>query len=769
MTIRTRLLLIVLAVWLPAVISFALLARFTYLREVGDAREHVQQMAENVALALEQALERRAETARLLAASLALRDADLHRFHAEARAAVRDSGDWVFLADRGHQLLNTLREDPLPTPLPRAQGAPFVETGPALYYSDHGPLLRKPVLALFAPERHVAPPRWNVGVSFPFSVLQELVQARAYPEGSVAAVINRDQVVLARSRDPEKWVGVRATGDLQRRAVANDTGFAESVTLDGVPSLTYLGPADRWGCRVVIALPQATLTAAAKRLTLQAFAAAGVLLVLGLLAALAAARRISAPMHALHRAALGLGRDEVPPRLDTGVREADAVSAALHEAGTRIGQATRTLECRVAEAVQQAREAQEKLLTAQKHEALGRLTGGLAHDFNNLLQTISTAHHVLDRVIGDGSSAGGGGAPRRVLDGAMRATARAADLIRQMLAFGREQPLAARAVSLGDLVLHSQELTGPALGRRIGLAADIAPALPPLFVDPAQLELALLNLVFNARDALPDGGQVRIEGRLARGDEAAGLGPGASAGTGAGIRRFACVAVADDGPGMDAATVARAFEPYFTTKPVGAGSGLGLAQVLAFARQSGGDARIDSAPGRGTRVTMLLPVCEDAAAGTGASGGAGAPSAAGPAADAATPLRVLMVEDDVLVASVVKPALEGLGHRVTLCVSADAAMAVLARGEAFDVLFTDVVMPGTMNGMDLVAWCAQHCPALPAVIATGFMPHRTAPGGARLLRKPYALGDLARALREARAAGAVAAAPADGVARDAAS
>jgi signal transduction histidine kinase len=722
LNIRTRLLLLVLAVSLPAVLGFGLLARAIYLKEVEDAQQHVEQAAEDLRLAVEQALERRAEMARVLAASTAVRDGDLRRFHEEASAAAGDGADWVVLVDRQWQLVNTLRPFPLSAPLPRVPNAPFVTDGPALFYTERGPLLQKPVMALFTPQPGVSPPRYNVGVSLPLSMLQPLVEERRYPQGSVAAVINRDQLVLARSRDPDKWIGTQATGNLRQRARSGHTGFAPSVTLDGIASMTYLSKPDRFGCSVVIALPQSALAGAARRLTLQAFAASGALLVIGLCLALYAARRISAAVQALRQAAVQVGRDEIPPRLHTAVVDVDEVGAALHEAGVRIGESTRVLETRVAEAVRQTREAQERLLVAQKHEALGRLTGGIAHDFNNLLQTISTAHHVLDRFATDGPQ-------RRVLDGAMRATSKAAALIRHMMVFGRGQPLAPQPVFLADLLLKSQELTSKALGQRIGLTAAIEPELPALFVDPTQLELALLNLVFNARDAMPDGGHVVIEGRLARPEETAGLGEG----------RFACLEVSDDGCGMDAHTLERAFDPYFTTKPVGAGSGLGLAQVLSFARSSGGDARIRSAPGTGTRVTLYLPTNAVAAA---------RPDVTPPVPAPTAPLDILMVEDDVLVSSVVKPALEGLGHHVTLYGSADEAAAVLSQGHQFDVLFTDVVMPGTMSGMDLLQWCKANHPALPAVVATGFTTHRLDPG-VQVLGKPYGVDELVTALHQA--------------------
>jgi CheY-like chemotaxis protein len=247
-----------------------------------------------------------------------------------------------------------------------------------------------------------------------------------------------------------------------------------------------------------------------------------------------------------------------------------------------------------------------------------------------------------------------------------------------------------------------------------------------VLADPTQLELALLNVIFNARDAMPGGGTVTVRAWTVDGrDEGLDDAP------------FVRIDVQDTGTGMDAETLARVFEPYFTTKPVGSGSGLGLPQVQAFARQSGGNVRITSDPGQGTCVTMLLPVANGAAAPE-------APAAA-PAARKHRALRVLMVEDDILVASVVPTALEHEGHRVTLCRTADDARVLLAQGAPVDVLFTDVVMPGSMTGLELVAWCRENRPEVPGLLATGYSA-RTPEGAWKILRKPYSIEDLLDAL-----------------------
>lgn len=731
MSIRIRLLLLVFAVWLPAVAGLGLLARATYLREADAARQHIQQLAQSLSFIIDREIDKRAVMAKALGALSAIGDGDLARFHAEAKAATEGTGSWAFLVDRDAMLVNTLWPSGDAPPLRRQPNRPMVSGEPQVFFSPSSLARKVPSLGVYAPAGGGQPPRFNVGVAFEPAVIQGIVDQHTYPRGSVAAVIDRDQRVMARSREPAKWLGSEATGELRRRAIAGESGFVQTTTLDGVPSISYLSPANHYGWAVVIALPQSALTGAARRVSGQVITASAVLLLIGLGLALYAARRISQPIVALRDAAMQLGRDSVPPKLATGVLEADDVSLALHEAGRRQLDATRTLEQRVAQAVQQAEHAQAQLLEGQKHEAIGRLTGGLAHDFNNLLQTICTGLQVMERTTVDGSQ-------RRVLQAALRASAKATDLVRQMLTFGRAQPLKPQPVDLRDFVLRSQEFTSKAVGGRVHLSASIEPGLAPVFVDPMQLELALLNLVFNARDALAgstEAGQVRIQCRWAEPAEVQALGTQEPQGGG----RFVCVEVVDNGPGMDAATLSRAFEPYFTTKPVGAGNGLGLPQVLAFARQSGGDIRLISEPGTGTRACLFLPACDAAVQPE--------PAESAPALEQ-RPLRVLMVEDDVLVASVVAPALEAMGHTVVLCANADQAQPRLASGQSFDVLFTDVVMPGALSGIDLVHWCEVHRPTLPTVITSGFAPQHADFQGV-VLRKPYAIDELLAALQQA--------------------
>jgi len=375
------------------------------------------------------------------------------------------------------------------------------------------------------------------------------------------------------------------------------------------------------------------------------------------------------------------------------------------------------------------RHGESALRQAQKMEAVGQLTGGMAHDFNNLLQALTSCLQMIGRR---------NPAPELVpvVEAGQRAIQRGARLVQQLMAFARRQALRPEPVDVRDRVLAMSDLMSHALRADIDLSLSLEPGLWPVMADPTQFELALLNLAVNARDAMPTGGCLRIEGRnllLGAGEDPDGL-------AGAFVR----LSVSDNGPGMDADTLARAFDPFFTTKAVGKGSGLGLAQVQGFARQSGGVARIDSAPGQGTTVTLLLPRTDKVPAGVRQVDSR--PSTAG------TAHRILLVEDDPIVGALVCAALTDWGHEITRATTADQAMTLITSGEAFDLVLTDVVMPGAASGLDLARTVRQLRPGLPVVLATGYSEGIVAGEGFRVLAKPFRMETLINAIEDALAA-----------------
>ena len=705
------------AVWLPAMAGFGLLARSTYLHETQAATQHIRDLARSISFVVDSELDKRAAIAWTLGAARSLKEGELERFYEHAKRATEGTGNTVLVVDASRQILNTRK--PFGEPLP-ARGwitdPPLVSGAPIVTDMLTSRVTGAPVITVMSAEPGIAEQKYNIGIAFGPEVIQQILDAQSLPDGAIASVLDGRYQTVARSKDPKKWLGSRASPATVAAASNGmlDQQF-ESMSHEGEPTVAVVARSKRFGWTVAVGLPRSALDKPAFRVTIQAFAAAGILAAIGLLLAVYFARQIGRPVLALSDAAAELGRDRIPATLRTGLSEADTVGAALHDAGVRSARATELLESRVAEAIRQTQEAHTRLLDGQKHEAIGRLTGGLAHDLNNFLQTMSTGLQVLDRLVKEDTG-------RRVIEASTRALDKAAALVRQMLAFGRTQPLKPQPIDLHDFVLRCEDLMGRAVGGKVRLTADIEPGLPPLMADPTQFELALLNLVFNARDAMPAGGTVTIRGRLASATRASALPAG----------RYLAVDVADTGGGMDAEVLQRVFEPYFTTKAVGVGSGLGLPQVRAFAVQSGGAATISSERGVGTTVSLLLPVSSDPVR-------QGRVEAV-PEAEF-MPLRVLFVEDDLLVSSVVVPALRAAGHTVRHCLTGDAAARALQDGGLFDVVFTDVVMPGTMSGLDLAAWCQANIPAMAVIVATGYTTQHI-DAGIKVLSKPYSIDAL---------------------------
>jgi len=405
------------------------------------------------------------------------------------------------------------------------------------------------------------------------------------------------------------------------------------------------------------------------------------------------------------------------------------IDAIRDDAGQVIGFAKVTRDVTERMEVQKALEqARERLFQSQKLEAIGQLTGGIAHDFNNLLMVvIGSLELVQKRMAPDPRIAA-------MLDNAMMGARRGATLTQRMLAFARRQEVKRESVDLPQLVNGMMGLMQRSLGPTVSILTQYAGVLPKVTADPNQLEAALLNLAVNARDAMPDGGRITlvIEAVTASPDGAADVAPG----------DYVRICVSDTGQGMDAATLAKATEPFFTTKGVGKGTGLGLSMVHGLAAQSGGALRLKSQPGQGTTAEIWLPVetheaCEAAAA------------ACEPIAErSAPPLSIVVADDDALVLLNTVAMLEDLGHTVFAASSAAEALDILGREPQVDLVVTDQAMP-TMTGAQLAAAARALRPGLPVLLATGYaeLPSDGAPGLPRLA-KPFLQAELTRAIAE---------------------
>ncbi|QRE77879.1 hybrid sensor histidine kinase/response regulator [Methylobacterium aquaticum] len=419
------------------------------------------------------------------------------------------------------------------------------------------------------------------------------------------------------------------------------------------------------------------------------------------------------------------------------VNERRAVEAERDRATTMLRALTETLEQRVAARSAELMRAEEALRQSQKMEAVGQLTGGLAHDFNNLLAGISGALELMQTRIGQGRL----GEVDRYMAAAQGAARRAAALTHRLLAFSRRQTLDPRPTDVNQLVAGMEELIRRSVGPEIEIAVDGAPDLWTVLVDPPQLENALLNLCLNARDAMPDGGRIAIGTANLHLDAAAagphGIPPG----------DYLSLCVTDTGTGMSPEVIARVFEPFFTTKPIGQGTGLGLSMIYGFTQQSGGQVRIESEPGRGTRVCLVLPRHH----GTAEAQGPQAAPAEAPRAERGE--TVLVVDDEPTVRMLVTEVLGDLGYRAIEAADGAAGLAVLQSGARIDLVVTDVGLPGGMNGRQMADAARVRRPGLKVLFITGYAESaalgtgRLEPG-MQVLTKPFGVEALGLRIRE---------------------
>jgi signal transduction histidine kinase/ActR/RegA family two-component response regulator len=378
--------------------------------------------------------------------------------------------------------------------------------------------------------------------------------------------------------------------------------------------------------------------------------------------------------------------------------------------------------------IRERRKAEEALVQSQKMEAIGRLTGGVAHDFNNLLTVVAGNLDLIQHMI-SGPRGLAMDRLQRLLEGAQRGLARGERLTRQLLAFSRQQPLQSRVVDINATIEDFAPFIQRALGETIELKLELGPGPWLSRLDPAQFEAAILNLALNARDAMEQGGTLTVATAITTEDAPASQG--------------VLVTVTDTGTGMAAETMERIFEPFYTTKEVGKGSGLGLAQVWGFVTQTGGRVGVESELGRGTRFTLLLPLTET-------------DQPAAPKVEA-TPLlkrgaeRVLVVEDDDDVRAMTAATLQELGYGTVIARDGAEALAALGEEPGIDLLFSDYVMPG-MSGAELARAAREQRPGLKVLLTSGYAKHAqlrdgNSADGFPLLAKPYRVDELAATIR----------------------
>ena len=423
----------------------------------------------------------------------------------------------------------------------------------------------------------------------------------------------------------------------------------------------------------------------------------------------------------------------------TDAKEAESALRDLNETlERRVEERTGDLKAaldRLRQEIAERERAEQALRQAQKMEAVGQLTGGIAHDFNNLLTPVIGGLEMLASRLEDPKL-------KRLAQGALESSRRGAKLTTQLLTFSRMQRISIVPVAVSRVLENLRPILRHTLGTGISVELGPCPGDAHALCDENQLENAILNLAINARDAMPDGGTVAISVAIVPEPE----GPDLAGGD------YVCLTVADSGIGMSPEVASRAVEPFFSTKPFGKGTGLGLAQVYGIARQSGGTIRIDSREGQGTSVRLILPLADGAGEGARSEDAASPPSAQGRAA------RILVVDDDADVRQFLGDLLEEAGHRATLFESPMAALEAAASDRP-DLALLDFAMPG-MNGAELARALRQRHPDLPVIFVTGYaeseqIEHNLGPG-VPVLRKPFGIAELSALIAETLRAAALA-------------
>jgi signal transduction histidine kinase len=729
MSVRLRLIQLVLAAAIPGVLLAGFIGWLSYSQQRDDTARQLATTARAIALSIDRQLGQALALAEGLATSPFLESDDVAGFARQAAAVTDMPHRWVALvsADRPEgPLVNTA----LPAGAPpntfidgRAWLKRVAETGtPTVLDIASAPVASGWAVTVQHPVTRDGRIVYVVAVRLNADVMQHTLETQRLPAGWIATLLDRTGKIVARTVTPEQMRGKPASPTLMALLERRDEGVETTHTLEGVPVFTAVTRAPVSGWSIGLGVPETELSAVLVQSSLLALAGGLGLTAIMVALALFLARRIAGPIRRLEKAAIELGQERLTTVPALPLREANAVAIALtnaaaelrrraedrDRASTSLRELAASLEQRVAartaelattnaqlkSEIAERQRAEQALVHAQKMEAVGQLSGGIAHDFNNLLTAVLGNLELLQARLPNQL--------RAYVTRARTAAERGARLTAQLLSFSSRQMLRVRPTDINRLVSTTSDMLHRTLGSDITVTTKLAPTLWPASADENQLGLCVLNLVLNARDAMPGGGTIVLStANTTLMPDTDGPKPG----------DYACITVSDEGQGMTDEVRKRAMEPFFTTKDVGKGTGLGLSTVYGTMRQLGGDVRIVSAPGAGTSVSLYLP-------------------RATPAAEDASPTvliapvmprngHLLVVDDDPDVRTVMAALLRDDGYHVIEATSGAEALSVLDSGAAVDALLADYAMP-EMSGLQLLRQARSRRPDLPAAIITGY-------------------------------------------------
>jgi signal transduction histidine kinase len=738
-SIHTYVMALVVCTVLPFLVFSGLLVH----RSASDEQEQIALTVRTAARGAADDINRMVGGLRLLTIALAdsklLQTSDLAAFHVQASELVRRQNLTTVLYDpTGRQLVNT--SVPFGADLPADPGAisHVIETGT----TDISDLITdtrtgKPIVTIAVPVKRDRTLVYVLVMQISNAIAAVMADQFILQEQTIG-LIDRQGSIIYRTRDPERYIGLKAPSDVLNQIDGLDEGSLLSSTRTGIPNYIAFSRVKLAGWVLATSIPRHVLFAPANQSLLRLLAlGAGTLLFAGLIA-WAIGRAIARPVAGLSRLATALGAgeptDRPPP---TRIREIDAVTDSMLVAADSLRQQTEQ-RARAMSALQTEidgrRQVEWQLVQSQKMEAIGQLTGGLAHDFNNLLGiVIGNLDMLREQPTIDPEH-------DELASSALEAALRGAELTRLMLAFARRQPLLPELCDINQVIRVIVRLLRRTLGEDILIDLQLADDVWPVLIDRVQLEAAITNLATNARHAMPRGGELAIITRNTCLDE-----DYAAAHADLVAGDYVSIEVSDTGTGMPPGLVERIFEPFFTTKEPGQGTGLGLSMVFGFLKQSGGHINVYSELGEGTTFRLYLPPARDAAI----------PDVVieQPPPKSGCNETILVVEDSAGLRQVLIRQLTAAGYRVLEADNARAALDSIEAHTAIDLLLTDIVMPGGINGHELARIAVQLQPKLKMLLTTGFSEMANGgaklPSTARILHKPYRKDELLRMVHDA--------------------